>query len=301
MQKVGCVHVDYSLGYADPNDPVIVKERIVYNTHSYPLFLQVSQCLPIRIVAWHHCHDHHVIQDSLQQLINPAPNSFVLRCCRHFGNHSEIISKLRTFGIDGNIAPIEEDGTTNVDLHSLFLASLRQREGMIDIDSTVKVAAPISALEIKFPTMAISEGRYVARAQNESLVTNPCVIPSVTRLPSPSPSSTPSNPENDNVLRPTDIVMGRGPHRRSHPGNVLYKRLLSRYSERFRHLNDRAERMWLADEIMRDLDATGARFVHLSGSTNDTVTSLEVVPREKYRVKVTHDIRNLNRKRSSQR
>jgi hypothetical protein len=91
--------------------------------------------------------------------------------------------------------------------------------------------------------------------------------------------------------------MGRGPHSRSHPGNVRYKRLLSRYRERYHRINDRYEKILLADDIMRVLHTSGARFVQLSGSINERTTSFEVVPIEKYRSKVTHDLRKMNRMR----
>jgi len=127
-----------------------------------------------------------------------------------------------------------------------------------------------------------------------------------------------SNPA-DMIFTPTpnDVIMGRGPWNRNHPGNLRLKAMLERERDRYEYVN-RFERMRVVDGMLTELyEDYGARFLYKPKSkllsemqTDDT--DLPVQPptstegdmwleakRDKAHDKITHDFRNLRRQKQA--
>ena len=102
-----------------------------------------------------------------------------------------------------------------------------------------------------------------------------------------------------------DVIMGRGPWNRNHPGNLQLKSMLEREREKYEYVN-RFERMRIVDAMLNELyEDYGARFLYkekganqsktTSGNTTDDVW-LEA-KRDRAHDKITHDFRNLRRQK----
>lgn len=99
------------------------------------------------------------------------------------------------------------------------------------------------------------------------------------------------------TLGQNDIVMGRGHHNRSHPGNVRYRQVLELYKDRY-HRANRVEKMILGDEIMAKILENGSRFVSLQ-DTQGGLKGYKIEPMERARYKMAHDLRNMKRSQKS--
>jgi len=127
--------------------------------------------------------------------------------------------------------------------------------------------------------------------------------PKLSKAP-PSSSADPTH-----VPAPNDVIMGRGPWNRNHPGNLRLKSMLERERERYEYVN-RFERMRIVDSMLNELyHDFGARFLFkprakAPGASNRSPhsnTSGDVwceAKRDKAHDKITHDFRNLRRQKN---
>jgi len=127
----------------------------------------------------------------------------------------------------------------------------------------------------------------------------------------------PSNPAAPILVpTPNDIIMGRGPWNRNHPGNLRLKAMLERERDRYEYVN-RFERMRIVDAMLNELyDDYGTRFLYkpktkqsdARQSDGDAGAAKQApIPttgdawleakRDKAHDKITHDFRNLRRQK----
>eukprot|EP00531_Pseudo-nitzschia_arenysensis_P005981 CAMPEP_0116152942 /NCGR_PEP_ID=MMETSP0329-20121206/20955_1 /TAXON_ID=697910 /ORGANISM="Pseudo-nitzschia arenysensis, Strain B593" /LENGTH=870 /DNA_ID=CAMNT_0003649767 /DNA_START=126 /DNA_END=2738 /DNA_ORIENTATION=+ len=128
----------------------------------------------------------------------------------------------------------------------------------------------------------------------------------VTSVASELPNRTEERPPTLSVPKvipaPNDVIMGRGPWNRNHPGNLQLKAMLERERDRYERVN-RFERMQIVDAMLNELyNDLGARFLYKpkpqqtkGGEACDDVW-LEA-KRDKAHDKITHDFRNLRRQK----
>ena len=110
------------------------------------------------------------------------------------------------------------------------------------------------------------------------------------------------------VPTPNDIILGRGPWNRSHPGNLQLKAMLERERDRYESGN-RFERMRIVDTMLNELYHNyGARFLYkpkpeqsLASTKTDEIVGNNIwleAERDKAHDKITHDFRNLRRQKN---
>mmetsp|Transcript_1694 Transcript_1694/g.3956 ORF Transcript_1694/g.3956 Transcript_1694/m.3956 type:complete len:914 (-) Transcript_1694:653-3394(-) len=105
------------------------------------------------------------------------------------------------------------------------------------------------------------------------------------------------------IPTPNDVIMGRGPWNRTHPGNLQLKAMLERERDRYERVN-RFERMRIVDTMLNELyHDRGVRFLYKpkpkrakADEIADNDFWLEA-KRDKAHDKITHDFRNLRRQK----
>lgn len=205
-----------------------------------------------------------------------------------------------SFALFPNLEEELEEGSDH-SATSLFGLDLPEN---LDPPPKTKKPLPDFSSSLSTPSASSSIG-------NARIATKPSAATSET---SPRSEAPPSNASAPGIV-PTsnDIIMGRGPWNRNHPGNLRLKAMLERERDRYECVN-RFERMRIVDAMLNELfHDCGARFLYKpkpkaqgdEASGNSTKNSesktgdvwLEA-KRDKAHDKITHDFRNLRRQKN---
>lgn len=160
-------------------------------------------------------------------------------------------------------------------------------------------------LKLTKPVPEISSSFSATSAYFDGLESKPAAP--VTSASSQLSNRTEERPLNQSdsklIPAPNDVIMGRGPWNRNHPGNLQLKAMLERERDRYESVN-RFERMRIVDAMLDELyNDRGARFLYKpkpkQAKASDLIGDdvwLEA-KRDKAHDKVTHDFRNLRRQK----
>ncbi|KAL3915151.1 MAG: hypothetical protein SGILL_005780 [Bacillariaceae sp.] len=309
-QKAGMVAVDFSLGF-EGEEVQTLKERMTYRGQHWSLFRNISTCTPLRIVARHYCFNPIAVQEPEEVLMIPAPAYLTVRSTFHFGTPAEIINRLITYGIHRDSIPINEiDGAINTEFHTKYLESLIEKEGL-PAPAPMPAVTPFESLSLHSGlSLSSHESDRLVRPKSMEFESGVVSTPTMTRATMVNDIAIAAFQSKKNesfaagdivwTLGQKDVVMGRGHHNRSHPGNLYYRHVLDQYKEKY-HSANRVEKMTLGDEIMARIYENGSRFVSLEETQEGGMRGYKVEPLERARYKMTHDLRNMKRSNRSKR
>lgn len=91
------------------------------------------------------------------------------------------------------------------------------------------------------------------------------------------------------VPGPMDVIMGRGRHGQSSPGNLRFKHVVAEHQEQYETSKQFGGKVAVAEEVLRKLRELGCRFV----KPNKGSTGWAEVDDDAVKLKITHAFRNL--------
>ncbi|CAJ1970012.1 unnamed protein product [Cylindrotheca closterium] len=256
--------------------------------------------IPIRYSALHLCLKNEKqglpLQNSfLETMLKSLPRYTKVRTRLHYGNDTENLKSLRTYGIPPDSFPVDEEGKIRSDILNVWFIKHYSKEGnnnrgeeeannnMDDqsfelfsrddhdflMEETMQFGfaddmgtdeRPIAFPLIEVPAPADSgTGTYSNDNNNNEQVVN-------RSAPAPPVDNNSNNNDNGNSNREpvqpaeTDILLGRGVRLMQHPGNIRFREFLERYQDDY----DRAQRnkrRKVSSEVVRALTGKGVRFL----------------------------------------
>ena len=241
---------------------------------------------------------------------------------------NEVIYTLMTFGIPRETIPINDvTGEIDLEFHKAVLDAIEAREqqdcllvvtaaSSTSADSSANLAPagsnasdvgkqlggdkPLKSLASSISSNKLWPSLTVSTSSNKSFALFPNFLEELPEAPTIAPTS-------------NDIIMGRGPWNRNHPGNFQLKIMLERERNLYERAN-RHERMRIVNSMLNELyDEHGARFLYKLKRSKAKKPDETTVPRktpvsttddvwfeakrEKAHDKITHDFRNLRRQK----
>ncbi len=97
----------------------------------------------------------------------------------------------------------------------------------------------------------------------------------------------------EKYCRKSDIVFGRGAPLRQHPGNIKFRKIVSKYNKRYGEAS-KHEKTTIIQNVIRELQNTGAKFLIMDESSGVTEASSDDI-----RMKVSHRFRDFTKEKSS--
>jgi hypothetical protein len=223
-QRKGCVAVAYLVGQTFSWSEL--SHRRAWNAK---LSSVLSNALPIRVDAFHFCHDSFVWRAIFAAFKIAATMSRRLRIRERWGTHSECMAYLQSFGIPTHVFPWSSDGTLLMDAHVEKWTRRRAWEHQ--------------------RRQAALENANIGRGGNRC--TN------ITNISD-------ENSVRVDVPGPEDVLLGRGQHRYLHPGNIRLRNLIELRSDEY-DFSTLAQKQRITGEIMHTIHELTGRFLKDDG------------------------------------
>jgi hypothetical protein len=97
----------------------------------------------------------------------------------------------------------------------------------------------------------------------------------------------------EKFCRECDIVFGRGAPLRQHPGNIRFRRIVSKYNQKYGDAS-KHEKTAIIQNVIRELQSEGAKFLMMDDSSGVTEASPDEI-----RMKVSHRFRDYTKGKSN--
>jgi hypothetical protein len=219
-QRKGCVALGYLVGQSFSWSEL--SHRRAWNAK---LSSVLSNVLPIRVDAFHFCHDSFVWKTLLGAFKIAATMSRRLRIREHYGTHAETMVYLQSFGIPIHVFPLSSDETLLVDSHverwTRRRAWERQRR---------------QAVEICDPGGGRNRGTSIISLSDEA---------SSLRVDVPGRE---------------DVLLGRGRPTYLHPGNIRLRNLIELRSNEYDN-STLAKKQRITNDIIQAIHELTGRFL----------------------------------------
>ena len=220
--------------------------------------------LPVKVCAFHVCHDANPNTKGLTALAVSAVNACVrMRVRVHEGALIENLYQLQTFGISNKALAIEP-GNDKIDnaSHIAWINGRSQEEGFHRDTETTR------------------------DRDNSSAMVASTLIPSVSSSNAADPLRTSSSifPTSD------DVLFGRGKNSMSHPGNVRVREIIESKLGEYES-SRQLEKTKLSSQVVHSIKEAGGRFLKQGEDGN-----WEEVDTETCREKISHLFRDQRRK-----
>jgi hypothetical protein len=264
----------------------------------------------------------------------PMATFNAVRFRSHFGTFSEVLYNLMTFGISVDSLPISrDDGSVKTDYHLEFIKSLLQQQRIRDDQQRLMLQAQMQQqLQRQQQIQQQPHGEDEEEWDDDwdGLFADDSVeLPTTRSVLNGSTGTRSEHMESGELtvcttdqeetcvvvlaLKPTDVILGRGAHNKTNPGNLRLKLLLDEYYDQYHSLTNKSMKTALVNEVMKKMQDAGSRFVYEADDSQDTsmtdgsssignsVSDSSSYRRwlqatsDKIRDKISHDLRNMKR------
>jgi len=291
VQRSGYVGIAYAVGLGEDSMKFIGSD-VCSNS-----IIKAPRWCPLRGVAKHFCYDHESLHPMFGKYAKPMATFNAARFRSHFGTNAEVLYNLATFGISTSTFPISNAGVVQTDFHLGMIQFLLSQQKQRDDNENLQLGA-----DQKIDKQV--NGGEVDAFHGPGSAANPIH------------STLAMTGENEviYVLNPMDVILGRGAHNKSNPGNIRLKMLLEEYYAEYNFASNRAQKTAIVNAIMGHMNEVGSRFVYeieggkeiyvdvLGDSSEYPLVGDDTsfrqwmqAPPEKVRDKISHDFRNMRR------
>jgi hypothetical protein len=296
VQMSGNVHIAHAVGLGEDS------LKFIGSDHFANSIIKAGRWAPLRGVAKHFCYDHESLHPMFGKYALPMATFNAVRFRSHFGTNSEILYNLMTFGISTDSLPVSNEGMVDTTFHNGFIDSLlRQHQVQEQQPSSHEVDMRKGNRDVE-QMMSMPETQIVF---DESQVGNGPVSQVETGSDDCTRrTKTPVLVEETVTgvifaLKPMDVILGRGPHNKTNPGNLRLKLLLEDHYEEYNASTNRANKTFLVASLAKQMQDAGSRFVYAAEESESVEETLYrrwfLASEERIRDKITHDFRNMRR------
>ncbi|KAL3920188.1 MAG: hypothetical protein SGILL_003385 [Bacillariaceae sp.] len=327
VQRSGNVHIAYAVGLGEDSTKFIGSEHFAKSV------VRAGRWSPLRGVAKHLCYDHESLHPMFAKYAKPMATFNAVRFRSHFGSHAEVLYNLMTFGISADSLPVSNGGEVDTAFHNSFIDSLLQQQRKRDEYKKAlaeKHALALQALEpTPFDDRQLAEiyswqdgertwddvgnpmcsDAIEALTEDFDIFDDEDIESNVAQLCSDD-NGVAALPDTRHTgrmpilaLSQTDVILGRGTHNKTNPGNIRLKLMLEQHYDLYNDPSmNRVQKTAVVNSILKQMQDSGSRFVY--PADDDAAGALVsgsgfrgwiLATHDKARDKITHDFRNMRR------